>query len=138
MTLAQARKLALALPEASEEPHFDKWSFRVRGKIFATVPPDGKHLHVFVGDDLTAAMVALRPSAFEELWWGKNPVGVRVDLPAADAKSVAALLEESWRRKAPRALVVAFDARAPRPRPKAATGRARWQGAERPRRRAPQ
>ena len=57
MRLAEARKFALSLPEATEEPHFEKSSFRVRGKIFATVPEDQKHLNVFVDD----------PSAFEEL-----------------------------------------------------------------------
>ena len=31
------RELALSLPDASEEPHFDKASFRVRKKIFATL-----------------------------------------------------------------------------------------------------
>jgi hypothetical protein len=36
--LAEARRLALALPEVTEQPHFDMASFRVRGKIFVTVP----------------------------------------------------------------------------------------------------
>lgn len=30
------RKLALSFPEATEEPHFEKTSFRVNKKIFAT------------------------------------------------------------------------------------------------------
>jgi hypothetical protein len=30
------RKLALSFPEATEEPHFEKSSFRIRKKIFAT------------------------------------------------------------------------------------------------------
>lgn len=30
------RNLALSFPEATEEPHFEKTSFRVRKKIFAT------------------------------------------------------------------------------------------------------
>jgi len=30
------RKLALSFPEATEEPHFQKTSFRVKKKIFAT------------------------------------------------------------------------------------------------------
>lgn len=30
------RKLALSFPEVTEEPHFEKTSFRVKGKIFAT------------------------------------------------------------------------------------------------------
>ncbi len=39
MNAQQARQLALALPQASEEPHFDFTSFRIGGKIFATMPP---------------------------------------------------------------------------------------------------
>jgi predicted DNA-binding protein (MmcQ/YjbR family) len=34
----RAREFALSLPGTSEEPHFDMSSFRVKGKIFATVP----------------------------------------------------------------------------------------------------
>lgn len=30
------RKLALSYPEVTEEPHFEKTSFRVKKKIFAT------------------------------------------------------------------------------------------------------
>lgn len=33
------RRVALALPEVTEEPHFEKTSFRVNKKIFATVVP---------------------------------------------------------------------------------------------------
>ena len=36
MTINDLRTLALSFPEASEEPHFEKISFRVRKKIFAT------------------------------------------------------------------------------------------------------
>ena len=35
-TIIQLRKLALSFPEASEEPHFEKTSFRVKKKIFAS------------------------------------------------------------------------------------------------------
>ena len=108
--LEEARRFALSLPEATEEPHFDKASFRVRGKIFATVPPDGMHLHVLVDDYEARAAVAEDSSAFEELWWGKQLKGVRVSLTAAAPERVAELLEESWRRRAPKRLVAAFDA----------------------------
>lgn len=64
--LAEARWFALSLPEVTEEPHFDMSPWRVRGKIFATVPPDGQHLHVFVDEEETRAAVAEDPSAFEE------------------------------------------------------------------------
>lgn len=34
------RKFALSLPLVTEEPHFDKTSFKIAGKIFATMVPD--------------------------------------------------------------------------------------------------
>lgn len=111
MTREQARKLALSLPEAAEEPHFEMWSFRVRGKIFATVPPEGGHLHVFVDDDAARTAVRDDPAAFEELWWGEKLAGVRVNLSAAKPAAVRDLLQASWRRKAPKRVVTAFDAR---------------------------
>lgn len=110
MKLPQARRFALSLPEATEEPHFDMTSFRVRGKIFATVPPEGGYLHVFVSESETRASVAELPTVFEELWWGKKLVGLRVHLRAADPERVFELIAESWRRKAPKRLVSAFDA----------------------------
>jgi hypothetical protein len=106
----QARRLALALPEATEEPHFDMSSFRVRGKIFATVPPDQAHLHVFVDEPEIAAAVAEDPSAFEPLRWGRQLRGLRINLAASPAERLQELIEESWRRKAPRRLVAGFDA----------------------------
>lgn len=36
VTIDTLRKLALSFPEATEDPHFEKTSFRVRKKIFAT------------------------------------------------------------------------------------------------------
>jgi hypothetical protein len=35
--LATIRKLAMTFPEVSEEPHFEKPSFRIRKKIFVTI-----------------------------------------------------------------------------------------------------
>lgn len=42
VTLAILRKLALSFPEATEEPHFEKTSFRVKKKIFATYDAKNK------------------------------------------------------------------------------------------------
>ena len=36
-TIDQFRKIALSFPEAEELPHFDKSSFRIKNKIFATL-----------------------------------------------------------------------------------------------------
>ncbi len=109
MTSDEARHLALSLPEAAEAPHFEKSSFRVRGKIFATLTEDRRHLHVFVDEGETRAAVAEDPSTYEELWWGKRLSGVRIHLAGAAPERVAELLEEAWRRKAPKKLVAELD-----------------------------
>jgi hypothetical protein len=105
VSAAGVRKLALALPEATEQPHHDMTSFRIRGKIFATMPPEGGRLHVFLTDDAVASYCAEFPGAVEELWWGKKLSGCRVLLPQAERALVRELLAESWRRKAPKSLL---------------------------------
>jgi hypothetical protein len=105
MKLGDARRIALAFPEAVEAPHFDFTSFRVRTKIFATAPPDGLHLHVFVDDLERERALELFPEFIEKLWWGKKVVGLRVTLRDAPAAAVRGLLQNAWQRKAPKALV---------------------------------
>ena len=107
MKIADVRRFALSLPEATEEPHFDYSSFRVKGKIFATVPPEEKHLHVFVDGALLDVLPAARPKAYEKLFWGKRVTYLRVTLAAAKAKDVEELLRSAWRRRAPKKLAAA-------------------------------
>lgn len=107
MKLAEARKFALSLPEANEQPHFQYSSFRVKGKIFATVPTDKNHLNVFVDDERRELAMSMFPDAYEKLWWGKKVVGVTVLLSAADASDVQDLLHSAWKRKAPKRVVEA-------------------------------
>lgn len=109
MNLAQARKIALAFPETNEEPHFELTSFRTHKKIFATGTPDQQYLHVFVDSVTTAAAVADDPAACEQLWWGKKMAGLRITLKNATPAKVAELLEDSWRKRAPKKVVAEFD-----------------------------
>jgi hypothetical protein len=111
MLLDDARAIALGLPEATEEPHFELTSFRVRGKIFATALPGGAELRIFVDESETRASVAEDPAAFAELWWGKKLSGIGVTLAVANVERVAELLEESYRRRAPKKLIAELDAR---------------------------
>ncbi|RRN78837.1 MmcQ/YjbR family DNA-binding protein [Pseudoxanthomonas sp. SGD-10] len=100
----QLRQYALSLPEASEAPHFDYASFRVGGRIFATMPPDGKHAHLFLDDEQRELAVRLHPAWVETLTWGSKAVGVRIRLAGTNPKIVAALVRLAWERRAPRAL----------------------------------
>lgn len=104
MNIDQVRRFAMSLPEANEAPHFNFSSFRVKGKIFATVPPDENHLHLFVDETKREMMVEIAPDAYEKLWWGKKVVGLRVKLALANALDIETLLKDAWRLKAPRAL----------------------------------
>jgi hypothetical protein len=101
---AELRRFALGLPDVTEEPHFHYSSFRVRGKIFVTVPPPGTHIHVFVDDEERERALVVAPEAVEKLW-GKRVVGVHVQLRAASAALIRQLVRNAWRRKAPKSLL---------------------------------
>jgi hypothetical protein len=104
MKLAEVRRLALALPEATEEPHFHLSSFRVKGKIFATVAPDGSYMNVFVDDAQREIMATVDPKAYETMQWGKSAY-LHVHLAAAKTNDVKTLLRSAWERKAPKKLL---------------------------------
>jgi hypothetical protein len=109
MNVAQVRRYALSLPEATEEPHFEYSSFRVRGKIFVTVPPDEKHIHVFVDDEERERALAVHSSFLEKLVWGGKVCGLRVSLSKASPGTVNNLIRAAWARKAPKRLVQALE-----------------------------
>jgi hypothetical protein len=111
MKLADARRIALALPESVEAPHHDFTSFRVGGRIFATAPPGGEALHVFVEADQRDRALALAPETLEPLRWGGKVVGLRVTLAHARPALVRELLSQAWARRAPRRLLPEKDPR---------------------------
>jgi hypothetical protein len=106
---ATVRRIALSLPEATEAPHFDMLGFRVAKKLFATVPPEGDRVHIFLDADEVAAYCAEYPGVVEELWWGQKLSGCRVQLKPATAPMLREMLTEAWRRRAPKKLLAQFD-----------------------------
>ena len=102
MTEDDVRRLALALEGTSEAPHHERTSFRVGGKIFATMPPDGGSVNVLLGEE--DARAAASDPGVELLWWGKKLSGVRVELAAVDPALLEELLHDAWVRRAPAAL----------------------------------
>src|ERR1700684_3763966 len=113
--IAGVREFALALPGTTEEPHHEMSSFRVGGRIFATVTPDEARLHIFVQEPEISAAVADDPAAFEPLQWGKAARGRGGQLAAAPADRVRELLTEAWLRRAPKRLAAEFQERPPPP-----------------------
>jgi hypothetical protein len=96
MKLDPIRKFALALEAVTEEPHHHFSSFRVRGKIFVTIPPGEDFLHVFVDDHGREVALALYPEFIEKLLWGGKVVGLRVSLKAAKASVVKSLVLDAY------------------------------------------
>lgn len=99
MKVDAVRQFALSLPEATEEPHFHYSSFRIGGKIFATMPPSNDLLHVFAPEEDREAAIAAHPETCETLHWGKRVVGVRVDLKEASRSLVEDLLRAAYDSK---------------------------------------
>jgi len=99
MTAGEARSLALSLDGAVEQDHHGRPSFRVNGKIFATLWTD-EQLKVMLPGDRIEQVVADEQERCEPVHWGKRLAAVRLHLPAADAAFVEALLAEAWQRRA--------------------------------------
>jgi hypothetical protein len=93
-----ARRLALALPEATEQDHHGRPSFRVRGKIFATLW-DERHMNVMVDEPGILTAVESMPEVCQEVWWGKRRAAVQVDLEHATEALLAELLADAWEGK---------------------------------------
>jgi YjbR len=96
MKLDPIRKFALTLEAVTEEPHHNFSSFRVRGKIFVTIPPDGEHLHIFVDEQARELALAMYSEFVEKLLWGGKVVGIRVDLAQAKPSVVTSLVESAY------------------------------------------
>ena len=104
VSVEDARELALALPEAVEQDHHGRPSFRVAGKIFATLW-DAEHMNVMLDEGGIRTAIDSYPDACAEVWWGKRLAAVRVDLGRVDAETLASLLADAWEGKAPARLL---------------------------------
>jgi hypothetical protein len=104
VTPEEARLLALSLPEAGEQDHHGRPSFRVGGKIFATLWDDAR-MNVMLDEDGILTAVDQAPECCEPIWWGKRLAAVGVNLPRADESYLRELLLDAWEGKAPPSLL---------------------------------
>jgi hypothetical protein len=104
------RTFALSLPETTEQDHHGITSYRVRNRIFATVPNEG-NIRIMVDEPAIRAAVTEHPGACEPLYWGKRLACVAVNLRLATPALVQDLLTDAWFRKAPSRLSSRFASR---------------------------
>ncbi len=98
------RRFALTLPEAVERSHFDQPDFRVRNKIFATLPHDRLLVCLRTTPVNLAVLVQADPDTFRDAWRSRW-VAVRLDRVRQSV--LRDLLEDAWRLVAPKRLVAA-------------------------------
>ncbi|WP_430390666.1 hypothetical protein [Dyella sp. 20L07] len=96
MKIDAVRKYVMLQEAVTEEPHHQSSSFRVRGKIFVTVPPPGDFIHVFVDEEDRETALVLYPSFVEKLFWGGKVVGLRVALAQANITAVKSLVGKAY------------------------------------------
>jgi hypothetical protein len=103
VSVDEARALALALPESVEQDHHGRPSFRVAGKIFATLW-DEQHMNVMLDEAGILTAVQDDAEACAERWWGKRLAAVSVRLSRVSSAALSELLADAWEGKAPAAV----------------------------------
>jgi len=96
---ATVRRLARALPGTVEQDHHGRPSFRVAGRIFATIW-DPTHVNVMLDEPGIRTVVQREPESCEEVWWGQRLAAVRLDLRSVSDDLIAELLADAWEGKA--------------------------------------
>ena len=100
---ADVRALAMALPEVEEAPHFESASFRVRGKILATLAAETCTLKL--PREIQESLCQSDPAAIElPTHWSKFG-WTTITLAGFDTERLADLIASSWRQVAPKTLL---------------------------------
>ena len=106
MTSQDFRRIALSLPEASENAHMDHPDFRVRNKIFATLShPDEEWAMVKLTPEQQTSFVGAQPEAPAPVkggWGRRGATNVRIE--SADEAILRHALVAAWRNVAPKRL----------------------------------
>lgn len=101
LTQEVVRTLALSLPEAHQSSHMGRPDLRVRNRIFATLPEDGRTVNMKTTPQALDMLLRDDTEAFKDVWGGR---WVGVELARVDAAEVRELLLEAYCLAAPRGL----------------------------------
>lgn len=112
VSVAAARKIALACPEAVEGAHQGHPDFRVGGKIFMTLWPSDRRAVVKLPLADQQALVQMDPEAFSLGGWAHQG-WTGVQLARVNAAQLRLLASAAWRNVAPRRLLDRHAGEAP-------------------------
>jgi hypothetical protein len=112
VTLDTVRRLALAFPGVEEGLSYGTPGFRIRGKFLARMREDGETLVVKCGDNERDFRMKADPETFFVTDHYRGYPTVLVRLAQVGEADLHAVLEEAWRRQAPKRLVQEYDRRA--------------------------
>ena len=105
MTVEDIRALCLSLPEAQEHPHFDRASFRVRGKIFVTLPPGDARIVLKLPVEIKDVLRDTDAEAWVSLGGWDKGGWTQLEIGRMESEKLADLVRLAWRRVAPKALL---------------------------------
>ena len=101
---ARARDLALALPGASEAPHFHRLALRTPRKTFATLDASARDINLMFDPDLRDFYCEQAPHAFAPVPGGWGRMGAtRCDLATVDEPTLVSALQAAHQLAAPKA-----------------------------------
>ena len=109
--LTTVRRLALALPGVEEGPCYGTPGFRVRGKFLARLWEDGETLVVKCGDDERDFRMQADPETFFTTDHYRGYPTVLIRLARVRTADLRDILEQAWRRSAPKRLIAEYENR---------------------------
>jgi len=106
ITIEQARKAALSLPETEEKPHFHLTSFRIKNKIFATIHADKNYVMVKLSAIDQSVFCAYNKEVIFPVpgGWGKNGATF-IDLKKVKKSMLIDAITTAWKTTASPKLV---------------------------------
>jgi hypothetical protein len=112
ITYDDVRRAALALPGAFEQPSYGgQPSWRTKARMFTWIRDDPEALVVWVGsEEEKQALLAAEPDKFFTTAHYNGHPSVLVRLDAVDGTEATELVTESWRLRASKSAVKAWDA----------------------------
>lgn len=94
MTIQSFKQLALSFPGTTEQPHFEKRSYRINNKIFATLDEAHKKACIKLDEINQSVFCSMNPAGIYPVnnKWGKQGWTI-VELNAIDKKVACEMLQ---------------------------------------------